>query len=649
MARSRLLILAAVILMGLCGIGAWQWRVRQGDGAAALARGLAALDKRQLRVARVELMNAIKRDPRSIRARLAQARVLSELGDGEGAQSEIDRARALGAPAADTRLAMARAMLLRGEGRDALLEATAPDLPSSAAVAAAQIAAEAHAMQGDADSAKAALQPALAAAPNDPENWMTLARIEGAAGDQASAIRAADRAVKLAPTDPRPLALRAVFVRSQYGLTAALPWFERALAIEPDSVPTLENYAATLADAGQATRMLAVSRRILALDPGNARAYGMQAVLAARAGNTNLARSLLERTKGLLNTEPATRLLRGILHLQDGNAILAVEVLGPLVEAQPDNRAARLLLGRAYLLAGDPASAATTLASIVAQRDADPYVLTLAARAQEALGQNPLAQDMLARANWPTRAASDPFASPTDPVILAAPPANAASARENIPYIRALLATGRTADAMARAHLLAKANPGAPDAWVVLGDTMTANGQAQDAAWTYEKAANIRFDRGVALRLAAAWMRTGDPSRADQVLRLFLSQNPADAEALRLAANAAMQAEDWPRARGLLHGLAARKGVRDALLLADLARASLETGDHDAGRDYARAAYGIMPANPVTADIYGLALLRGGKATRPTIDLLEKAVALAPADPVYRRHLAQAYAAARKS
>ena len=99
MKRSRLFLFAVMALMLLGLAGLWQWRAHERDGSAALARGLAALDKGDARTARVELMNAIKGNARSVVARVAQARALVELGDGAGAQAEIDRARAMGAPA----------------------------------------------------------------------------------------------------------------------------------------------------------------------------------------------------------------------------------------------------------------------------------------------------------------------------------------------------------------------------------------------------------------------------------------------------------------------------------------------------------------------------------------------------------------------
>lgn len=647
MRRSRFFLLAGAAVLMLGGAGLWQWRAHERDGSAALARGLAALDAGDARSARVELMNAILGNGRSVQAHAAQARALAELGDGAGAQAAVERARSLGWPAAQGRAVMAQALLLQGDVDGALREAQAPDIPQESAVAAARVVARASLAQGDTGRARLALERALTLAPDDAENWIDLGRFRLATGDQGGAIQAAARAVALAPANAKALALRGELTRAQYGLTAALPWFDRALAANPDSVPVLEQYAATLADAGQASKALSLSRRILALDPSNPRAWMMQAVMAARAGRADLARTLLDRTQGRLDGEPATRLLRGVLHLEDGNAVLATEALGPLVAAQPDNRTARTLLGRACYLNGDFASAASTLAPLVAQRDADPYVLTLAARAQEAMGNRAMADDMLARADWPVRAAADPFASPRDAMLASGPPpANPATAVDNIPYIRALLSTGRAADALARARLLSRANPGAPAAWLILGDTFGAAGQPQVAARAYEAAANIRFDRDAALRLAAAWGRAGNPARAAQVVQLFLTQNPNDVEAQRLAAGIAMQAQDWRGALRMLRAVRARIGDNDAVLMADLARAALESGDGTAARAYATHGYRLMLGNPMTADMLGWVLLRTGEKGPAAVDLLEKAVALAPGAPALQMHLGQAYAAA---
>lgn len=645
MARRRLFLLLGIGLALLAVAAAWQRYAAAHDGAAAYARGVAALDKGDARTARVELLNAVRAEPRSASVRLAQARALIELGDGAGAREAVERARTLGAPLPATRALMAQAMVLRGENDAALVEAGAKDIAPEDAATAARMAGRAHMAKGDTQAAGTDFERAFALSPKDAELWVDIGRYRFALGDEAGAIVAADRAVVLAPGSVKTLTFRGEMTRSQYGLAAALPWFEKALKASPDTVPTLIAYAATLADMGEARRMLSVTRRILALEPGNARAWMMQAIMAARAGKDDLARTLLGRTHGALDGEPATMLLRGVLHLRDGNALLAVDSLTPLLAAQPENRQARLLLARAQMGAGDLASAANLLASLVVQGDADPYVLTLAARVQEGLGDRVMAADMLARAAWPVRPAAVAFAYSGDSALLAAgPPANSGTAVDNIPYIRALMNAGQLAQAADRAGLLSRANPGAPDAHVLYGDALGRAGRDAEAARAYEAAANIRFSQNIALRLAAAWQRAGDPARAAQVVARYLAQNPASLEAQRLAASAYMEAGDWRNARRLLEAVRAQSGDNDALLMAGLARASMELGDRAKARAFAAHAYRLLPGNPLTADIYGWVLTRSGDKGAAAVDLLEKAVALAPGLPGIKAHLAEAYA-----
>ena len=117
----------------------------------------------------------------------------------------------------------------------------------------------------------------------------------------------------------------------------------------------------------------------------------------------------------------------------------------------------------------------------------------------------------------------------------------------------------------------------------------------------------------------------------------------------RLAAAVAMEARDWRGALRMLQAVRAQRGDNDALLMADLARAALETGDRPAARAYAAHAYRLMPANPMIADIYGWTLLETGEKGPAAVDLLEKAVTRAPGHPLLNLHLGQAYAAAGRN
>lgn len=240
------------------------------------------------------------------------------------------------------------------------------------------------------------------------------------------------------------------------------------------------------------------------------------------------------------------------------------------------------------------------------------------------------------------------FAGAASPEMLAGEAlARPDAAGPNVPYIRALLESGQDEAAVARARALLDANRGAPQAHVVLGDALLASGNPAAAAGAYEAAANLQFSEGVMLRLVQAWGQAGDPARGVQALGLYLTQNSASVEANRLASAAWIAAGNWDRATALLEQQRARVGNSDWLLMTDLAWAWLGKGDVHRAVSYARNAYRLQPASPLTADVYGWSLLQAGNVRQASVDLLEKAVALAPGNPMIRRHLAKAHSAVR--
>src|SRR3546814_3053341 len=104
-----------------------------------------------------------------------------------------------------------------------------------------------------------------------------------------------------------------------------------------------------------------------------------------------------------------------------------------------------------------------------------------------------------------------------------------------VPYVRALLEAGQTVEAVAHAQTLQQANMAVPDAHVLYGDALSAAGRYADAAEAYQKAGNLAFTEGTALRMVAAFGRAGNPASAMNVLRLYITQNPlSDRKSKRL-------------------------------------------------------------------------------------------------------------------
>ncbi len=608
----------------------------------SLARSLATLKTGNFSAARNHAQAAIKEDPNWGLAHAVLARTYLSLGDGLGAEAELDRAKAAGFDVKRAQQLYAHAYLLQGDAKRALR--TAATVEPRFSGYAVRVGARALAAQGDFPGARQVLVDFLSVDPANSAAWSDLGRVRFDSGDIGGAIVAATKATELDPANLEALTLRGELVRGQYGLVAALPWFEAALARDAYYHPALIEYASTLGDAGRYGDMLAATRRALAARPDSAQAFYLQAVLAARAGNYDLARTLMQRTGEALNGLPGALLLGGTLDYESGGYEQAINKWRELVGRQPMNITARRLLGAALLRSGDAQGALDVLRPVAMRFDADSYTLTLVARAFERTGERDWAGKFLDRAAFPARDGSVPFGTDDSLAVLGGlANDNPDDPVRRIVFLRGLVDAGDNAEALAQAQALARMAPGAPAAHLAVGDMLMVMKRYDDAAAAYRHAADIRFDEPTMLRIVDALDRAGHRSEASNVLALFLSQNPQNIAGQRLAAHWQIAAGEFAAAIETLEGLRQRIGNRDAALLTELSYAYIGDGDDVTGLSYAKAAYRLAPLNPATTDAYGWALYQGGN-NGAAVQLLEKAVAIAPEHAMLRWHLGQAYA-----
>lgn len=612
------------------------------DARTELAQSLGLFQAGNISAARLHAQAAIKADPGWGLAHAVLARIYLALGDGVAAEGELGRAKDAGFDIERAHQLYAHAWLLQGDPKRAVTEA-AKTQPRFAGYA-MRVTARALAAQGDLPGAQQMLAKLLAVAPNDGPAWSDLGRVRYNSGDIAGAIDAATRAINLDANNIEALTLRGELVRGQYGLVAALPWFEAALKHDAYYFPALIEYAGTLGDAGRYSDMLEATRKALAAQPNNPQAYYLQAVLAARAGKYDLAQSLMERTAGKLDGLPGALLLGGMLSYQAGAYEQAIGQWRGLVGRQPMNITARRLLGAALLRSGDAKGALDALRPVALRGDADSYTLSLVGRAFERTGERDWSGKFLDRAAWPVREGSAPFGTDDSlPVLTSAANQSPDDPVLRLGYLRGLVDAGDTNAALAQAQKLASDRPGAPAAWLAVGDVLMAMGRNADAAAAYRRAADIHFDQPTMLRTVDALDRAGHRPEASNVLALFLSQNPQDIAGQRLAAHWQMANDDWDSAIDTLEGLRSQIGNRDAALLAELAYAYIGDDDADTGLVYAKAAYRLAPMSPAATDAYGWALYQLGE-NGPSLQLLEKAASIAPGHAMLRWHLGQAYA-----
>ena len=631
------------VLTALAAVWAVPVTAQSAESRPLAARSLAALKAGNVTAARRFADQAARSDPAWGDAQILVARTAIAAGDGVSAEAAITRARDAGIDARRLHLLLAEARLLQGDAEQARRLTGAAGARQTAQTLA--IIARADAAQGDVQAAETAFAAAVAADPGRVETWVAYGGFRQDIGDTGGAIEAVGRALAAAPHDTAALRLRARLVRQQYGLVAALPWFEGVLQRDPDDFDALIDYAATLGDLGRAGDMLRATRRALAVRPNAPRAMYLLSVLAARAGNADLARNLMQRAGDSVAAMPGALLLGATLDLDAGGGEQAVMKLRNLVALQPMNLPARRLLGLALLRSGAAQEALNILRPVATRDDADPYVLTLAARAFEARGDRIMAAEMLDRAAVPVQREGGWFSADDSVATLAAAdregfnrPARAA------PLIRGFLDEGDGARALARAESVAAANPGSPEAAIVLGDTLAMLGRGPAAASAYRRAADLRFDEAAMLRLTTILDQIGARRDAAEVLTSFIDQNPRNLAALRLAAHWQVAGGEFEAAIDTLEQLRTRTGGRDVAVLGELSLAYQGAGNLDAARSFAAAAYALSPSNAAAADAYGWISFAAGDSDG-ALQLLQKAVTLDPGHPWLRWHLAQVYAA----
>jgi cellulose synthase operon protein C len=607
----------------------------RGDARAFLVEGIGRLYAGNARAARIDVLNALKADPDWAEPHAVQARVYLALGDGAAAEDELRRAIDLGLPQGRVAHLLAHARLMQGDAKGSLALAATVSGSLTTRAYAARIRARAASALGDLNRAGRELDAALGMAPTSSLVWSDIGHFREMAGDLAGAAEAARNANALNPGNAEALLLNGRLTRQQYGLLAALPWFERVLAIDSGNLDALTEAAATLGDAGRSEEMLAMTRRMLSIAPGNPNALYFQAVIAARAGRYELARGIVYRINGRMDSVPGMMLLQSILELAGGGGERAIDRLKRLMDLQPYNDTARRLLGLAFARTGDPAGAVAALQPLSDRSDAASYELALVGRQFEAAGDRVRASAYLDRVSRADRGLPTPF----DLALREGDPVNADVA---IPNIARLLSNGNGAAALGLARHLRDANKGAPAAHVVLGDVLMALNQPRDAADAYQAASNIRFSEPTAVRFVAALQASGQPQAAAEVIGLFLAQNPRSVSGLVMASDSFVASGQWSRAIIVLEDLRVRLGNRDASVLAKLGWSWFNAGEPAKAAFFSGKAYALMPSNAAIANSYGRILVETGRDRATGLELLRKAVALAPENAMFRKQLGQA-------
>ena len=165
--RARYLVaIIAALAFGMSGIYLGSTQLFQ-NNAQSLEEARQHFTKGDFRAARLEVVNAIRDDPKSTDALILQANIALALFDGASAQTALEWAVKLGQPRSNLAHLLGHAMWLQGRLDEANVQLNDPEIPKVNKAYASRIMGRVHMDRGDFVAAQQAFDAALQLAPQD--------------------------------------------------------------------------------------------------------------------------------------------------------------------------------------------------------------------------------------------------------------------------------------------------------------------------------------------------------------------------------------------------------------------------------------------------------------------------------------------------
>jgi putative PEP-CTERM system TPR-repeat lipoprotein len=450
-----------------------------------------------------------------------------------------------------------------------------------------------------------------------PEKLLLIAHIQARQFDRALAV--INSFYKEGVEDPEVLTLKGAVLIARKEFPAARAALDKALALDPMHVPAAANLAQIDLAEGDPPNARKRLQRILAKDPKNLNALAALAAMGPAFGAKDA--EILEWLQQAREVSPNAMQITLMLiqhHLRTGNAPAALALSKEVEKVGGENAEVLRIVGAAQLASGDIPMATGTFSRLLALQPDSPLALRFLAQAQVANNNHAAAALLL-------RKALQLQPGDFDALLLLAETERRA---------------GRLGGALALAREAQKRAPTLPTPYVLEGDVMTQQGDAAGAAKAYEEAYTRRRTGEVVIRMQLALDRIGSGTRGENALLGWLEDNPADIPVRAHFGHYLLQRERYKEAAEEYAKVL--KGEPDnAIVLNNLAWILDQLRDPRA-LEYATRAEQLSPKDPAALDTLAGVLLRRGETERG-IDLLLRAVTLAPDNAEVRLHLAQAW------
>jgi putative PEP-CTERM system TPR-repeat lipoprotein len=436
--------------------------------------------------------------------------------------------------------------------------------------------------------------------------------------DWDSALAAIDALEKKQPNQPLAPNLRGLALLGKNDLPGARKSFERALAIDATYFPAVASLARV--DLAEHHPDAAQKRfeDFIAKNPKSSQAMlALAEVRAGSGGSKEEVAGLIEKAIKTAPNEVEPRLALVRHYMRSGDPRQAASVAQDALNALPGRADLYDALGQAQQAAGNANEA-----------------LVAYGRYAEAAPDSPLPYVRMATLHLMARdfsAAADSFRR-----ALAIKP-DFVDAQMGLAAID--VGQNKVADALGIATDMQKQRPKEAVGFTLEGDIHAARHDWPKAIAAYRQAMSVAGTTASAAKVHFALSASGQTADADKMAAAWLHDHPAD-DAFRFAlAEQATQRKDYAAAIRY-YQQALQNEPDNAVLLNNLAWVAGQVNDPHA-LEYAERANKIAPDQPRILDTLGVLLVDKGDAKRG-VDLLRRAVELAPGLPAIRLNLARA-------
>ncbi|HKQ24359.1 MAG TPA: XrtA/PEP-CTERM system TPR-repeat protein PrsT [Burkholderiales bacterium] len=438
-------------------------------------------------------------------------------------------------------------------------------------------------------------------------------------GNYDQALKGMQTLEKKQPDNPLTYNLKAAIYVGKKDTAAARKHLKHALDLQPVYVPA----AANLAQLDLQEKNPRAARRrletILEKDKDNVQALLTLAGLGPRIGAVPKEQiDWLERAHRANPASVQPPLMMARFYAQAGEVNKALEAAQQAQAINPENVDVLDALGAIQMAAGQKLQASVTYRKLATLQPNSPGALYRLATAQAINDEQAAAVSTLRKALSLKPGFIDAQVALADLEVRA----------------------GRFQEAMTIARQVQQQAPKSPLGFVLEGDVLMAEEKFSQAVEVYESANSIGKSGLLATKMHKAYAQAGRPDEAERQLALWLKQSPGDAAVRLYAAEASLKSGKYQNAIEHYERLLPKQ-PDNVMVLNNLAWAYQKVGDKRALAT-AEHAHRLEPDNAAITDTLGWMLVEQGNNTRG-LELLQRAVAMAPQAHEIRYHLAQAW------